>query len=59
MLMTTPKLILLRVFNITIGRYYFFAKILRKSLVKILISKKQEKYVACSKYFEWKELRET
>jgi hypothetical protein len=57
MLMTTWKLILLRLFNITLGRAEFFARMLRKALTQLLITDKQEKYVASSRYFDLKELR--
>jgi hypothetical protein len=56
MLMTTWKLILLRLFNITLGRVELFAQTLRKVLVRVLIADKQERYVASSRYFDLKDL---
>jgi hypothetical protein len=56
MMMTTTRLLLFRVFNITFGRFYFFAMLLKKLLVRVLIVGKKEKYVASSKFFDIKEL---
>ena len=56
MMMTTGKLILLRLYNITLGRFEIFSILLRKVLLRVLILKAPEKYVASSKYFDWKEL---
>ncbi len=55
-MMTTTRLLLFRVFNITFGRFYFFAMLLKKLLVRVLIVGKKEKYVASSKFFDIKEL---
>ncbi|MDD5194051.1 MAG: hypothetical protein PHQ96_00045 [Candidatus Omnitrophica bacterium] len=57
MRMNTIGLLSLRLFNITFGRLSFCTKILRVILVKILIKNKQEKYVACAKYFDWQDLK--
>jgi hypothetical protein len=54
--MSTRKMILLRIFNITLGRIPFFSRLLRKFLVKIMIKNKKDKYVASSKFFDWKDL---
>jgi hypothetical protein len=53
MLMTTNKLILLRLFNMLIGRFDFGKKLLRKILEKKLIDnvRYQDRYVPCTKYF--------
>ena len=56
MLMTTWRLILLRLFNVTLGRIEFFARTLRNVLTRALITGKQEKYVASSKFFDMKDL---
>ena len=56
MMMTTTRLLLFRVFNITFGRFYFFAKLLKKLLIRVLILGKKEKYVASSKFFDFTDL---
>jgi len=56
MLMTTNKLLLLRLYNITAGRFAFFSNMLRKILVRILISKSKQKYFASSNFFDWKDI---
>lgn len=56
MLMTTSRLIILRLYNVTLGRFAFFSRLLRIILVKILIEGKKEKYTASSKFFDWREL---
>jgi len=58
MLMTTWKLILLRLFNITLGRVELIARALRKVLVRLLITNKREKYVASSRFFDVKDLQQ-
>ena len=57
MLMTTKKLILLRIFNISLGRFSFFSKLLKKVLIRSLISNKKEKYTASSKFFSFEDLK--
>lgn len=54
--MTTNKLLLLRLYNITLGRSAFFSSILRKMLVRILIRKSDKKYFASSNFFDWKDI---
>ena len=51
MLMTTKKLILLRIFNISLGRFSFFSKLLKRVLIRSLILNKKETY--SSGYFGW------
>ena len=60
MRMTPMRFILLRVYNLTLGRIAIGAKLLRKVLVWLLISKKvsSEKYVASSRYFSYDDLEE-
>ena len=55
-MMTTTRLLLFRVFNITFGRFYFFAMLLKKLLIRVLIVGKKEKYVASSKFFDFTDL---
>lgn len=57
MFMTPYKLIVLRLYNVLLGRYSLFSKILRKFLLHVLVYEKREKYVASSKYFEWKDIQ--
>lgn len=57
MYMTTAKMMLLRLFNITLGRFGVFSKALRKLLLYIVIYGKKEKYVASSKYFDYDDLK--
>ena len=53
--MTTSKLLLLRIYNIVIGRFDIGKKILRKVLEVMLIKKKYtERYSPCTKYFNIK-----
>ncbi|MCH7955116.1 MAG: hypothetical protein IIC40_05160 [Candidatus Marinimicrobia bacterium] len=57
MKMTTTKFILLRIYNVTFGRFAIFASLLRRILVKVLItSKADEKYVTSSKFYTHKDL---
>ena len=57
MLMTTGRLILLRIYNVSLGRYEIFSKLLRHILLRVLIKRPAEKrYVASSKYFDVREL---
>ena len=58
MLMTSGRLILLRLYNITLGRYPLFSNMLRKVLVAILVKRSQERYVASSRFFDPRELEE-
>ena len=57
MLMKPCRLILLRIFNITLGRIPLFSKWLKKKLVKDLIEKKEDRYVSSSKFFDINDLR--
>ena len=58
MLMTTAKLIVLRIYNITLGRFEIASRLLRKILLRVLIDKPaSERYVASSKYFDIRELK--
>jgi len=57
MIMTTKKLILLRIYNLTFGKIPFFSKLLKKFLIIFLIKNKKKKYIASSHFFNWKELK--
>lgn len=57
MIMTTPRLVFLRIYNITIGRCSLFSKVLRLFLLRLLVHGKKEKYVASSRYFEYGEMK--
>jgi hypothetical protein len=56
--MTTPKLIALRLYNVTLGRAAWGARLLRVLLVRLLITDKEneERYVASSRYFSFDEM---
>lgn len=56
MLMTPLKFMLLRIYNLTIGRISFFSKLLKKILIIILIKKSENRYVASSRFFDWRDL---
>lgn len=58
MLMTTGRLIAFRLFNITVGRSALGNRLLRRTLVHLLISRrgKNEAYMASSKFFLVKDL---
>jgi len=56
MLMTSGKLILLRLFNLSLGRSAFFSRLLRKVLIRLLIKGKKGRYTQCSRYFDIREL---
>lgn len=55
--MTPGKLIILRLFNITIGRFEIFSNLLKRFLIKKLILNARVKYVASSKFFHIKDLK--
>lgn len=56
-MMTTGKMFLLRLFNVTLGRFSFFSRFLKKVLILFLITRKKKgKYVASSRFFEWSEI---
>jgi hypothetical protein len=57
MLMSPLKLIALRAYMITLGRFPVFSKLIRKILVTILIKKTAKTpYVASSRFFDVDEL---
>lgn len=57
MLMTTPRLLALRTYNITLGRFGWAAKLLRKILVRKLITSPTDRpYMASSRFFDFAEL---
>lgn len=58
MLMTTWRLIALRLFNLTLGCSATANKLLRKTLVHVLIRRKGKgsKYMASSRFFQMSEL---
>ncbi len=58
--MTTARLIALRTFSATLGRIPAASRLLRRSLTAVLITKRSEnRYVATSRFFDWKDLDET
>jgi len=54
--MGTLQLFLLRLFNISLGRFNFFARLMKNILIRLLILKKTNKYMASSKFFNWDDL---
>ncbi len=54
MLMTTNKLLILRVYMVSFGRWAFFANILRTCLKKLLVTSKGKavRYGASSRFFD-------
>jgi hypothetical protein len=56
MYLSPAKLVLLRIYNTTLGRSAFFSKTLKKALIKGLV--KRGKYCASSRFFDVKELED-
>lgn len=58
MLMTTGRLIALRLFNVTLGRSAMANRVLRRVLVHMLISGrgKSDRYMASARFFQMDEL---
>ena len=57
MLMTTAKLITLRIFNVTFGRTSFFSKVFKEYMIrKLITSKSTQRYVASSKFYVHEEI---
>lgn len=58
MLMTPLKLVALRLYMVTLGRFPVFSRLIRKALVFILIKKQAAKtpYVASSRFLDIDEL---
>lgn len=58
MLMTTFRLLTLRIYMSTLGRFAFGEKILRRMLLKKLVhsQKNTDKYTASSRFFDPREL---
>lgn len=54
MLMTTFRLVALRVFNVTFGRSASFSRLLRRILIFVLVDRRAgaQRYVASSKFFD-------
>lgn len=51
--MTTTKLLMLRFYMITLGRWAGFSNLLRRILVRLLIQRSGKKYFASSNFFDW------
>ena len=57
MLMTTAKLITMRIFNLTFGRASFFSELFKEYMIKKLITGKSiQRYVASSRFYVHEEL---
>lgn len=52
MLMTTTKLLILRVYCLTLGRIRGGSGLLRRLLVWALVRRSKQKYMAASRYFD-------
>ena len=52
--MNTIQLMILRSYNFTIGRVPWFNSFVRKAMIYFLIKRVKEKYVASSRYFDYK-----
>ena len=55
--MTTFRLIILRLFSISLGRIPYASLCLKKLLIFFLIKKKSAKYVASSGYFDYRQFK--
>lgn len=53
MLMTPAKLIMLRLWGLTAGRFPLMSALLRRALVRRLIRSAAEPYVQSARYFSW------
>lgn len=60
MLMTTPRLIALRLWTLTLGRSAWLGAALRWLAVEVLIRRRQgrKRYVASARFFDMRELGE-
>ena len=57
MRMTTIKLVLLRLFMITLGRWGWCARLFKRFMVQVAVVRRgEDKYVATSRYFTWDQL---
>jgi len=57
MRMTTSKLILLRLFMVTFGRWGWLAEKFKRFMVWYTVERRgKKKYVATSRYFTWDQL---
>ena len=60
MLLTTTKLIMLRLYNKTLGRFACFDRLLKKLLVKTFVTGRdpEERYTASSEFFDMRDIAE-
>ena len=58
MLMSPVKMIILRLFSISLGRISVFSIFLKKLLTIKMVLKSKKRYMASSKFFDWKDLNE-
>lgn len=60
MLMTTMRLIVLRGYNVTLGRFGWGARLLRKLLLKMFVTGTAKRpYMASARFFDFSQLGET
>ena len=55
-MMTPFRLVVLRLYNLTLGRFSPFSRLLRQLLLTLLIKRSKKKYVQSSQYFSWDQL---
>lgn len=55
--MTPLKLVVFRIFNITLGRFNFFSKLTKKILVRNLAARKRRRYTASANFFTKDQLK--
>jgi hypothetical protein len=53
--MSTFQLIILRLYNVTLGRIPILSLFLKRIMIYFLIKQPKEKYVASSRYFDYKQ----
>ena len=58
MKMTSTKMIILRLYSMTLGRMDFFAGLLKDLLVKKMVLNSKKSYVATSRFFDPKDLED-
>ena len=59
MLMTTVRLIMLRGYNVTLGRFAWGARLLRKLLLRMFVTGAAERpYMASARFFDFSQLDE-
>ncbi|MDD5069925.1 MAG: hypothetical protein PHV17_04270 [Candidatus Omnitrophica bacterium] len=55
--MNSFHFLLLRLYNLSLGRIPFFSYLLKRVMVYFLIKSSKNKYTASSRYFDYKEFK--